>query len=308
MKICIWSLGEFLVRVRAPHKPRSREICPPATNSPTTEAASSCQLQGGFVPPGLWSSSSCCSQGRPAAQPGSSAGRARQLPAPQHPSVHWKPVTPRLCRASLGGFLFGFVWFVFFFPQTLTFKFGFITEFTYIEKKKNRSSVECLFKTKTSNQNKPNGSFKTNFTYLLSSSKEIRKHPWNDGNQIGGLIHKHQTRLSTRSEDKHSQFHFKMPHHISYHTAEVCSELDWKYFFIFKKKKSSQGNSFLTQSCLLHSPQSITARNTLFSPYKSSINIKKVQYTHSPPSLLLHPSIFNTLPHPTCPLGEQSGQ
>lgn len=128
MKICIWSLGEFLVRVRPPCEPHSPEICLPATNSPTTEAASFCQLQGGFVPPGLWSSSSCCSQGCPAVQPGSSTGRDLQLP-----SVRWSHHGSAKHLVGVGFF------------QTLTFKFRFITEFTYIEKNKNRSSLLSIY-------------------------------------------------------------------------------------------------------------------------------------------------------------------
>lgn len=42
----LWSLGEFLGRLRAPYRPRWQETRLRATNSPSTEAASSCRLRG----------------------------------------------------------------------------------------------------------------------------------------------------------------------------------------------------------------------------------------------------------------------
>lgn len=81
----------------------SRAPAHPATNSPT-KAAFSCQLRG------IWSPQGC-----PA--------------APHHPSTHWKPLTPAPCQGSLSREVF----------QTLTFEFGYITEFTLIEKNKSRS-------------------------------------------------------------------------------------------------------------------------------------------------------------------------
>lgn len=132
-KYAFLSLGEFLVHVRAASKPHLWEICLHNTNSPTTKAASFCQLQGVCSPRPL-SSSSCCSQGHPAVQPGSSAGRAGSSPSTS-PSGHCKPGTPRLCQAALRGGFF----------QTLTFKFKLITEFTYIEKNKNRSSLLSVY-------------------------------------------------------------------------------------------------------------------------------------------------------------------
>lgn len=119
--------------VRAAGKPHLWEICLCNTNSLATKAASSCQLQG-VCPPRPLSSSSCCSRGHWAVQPGSSAGRAGSSPSTA-PSGHCKPATPRLCQASLRGGLF----------QTLTFEFRLITEFTYIEKNEKWSSMLCVY-------------------------------------------------------------------------------------------------------------------------------------------------------------------
>lgn len=163
MKICILSLGEFLVHVRAASKPHLWAICLHNTNSPTTNTASFCQLQG-VCPPRPLSSSSCCSQGHPAVQPGSSAGRAGSSPSTA-PSGHCKPGTPRPCQASLRDGFF----------QTLTFKFRLITEFTYIGKNEKRSSLlsVCL-RTKIAIKINKMGILKQ-ISIMLSRRKEIRK-------------------------------------------------------------------------------------------------------------------------------------
>lgn len=139
MKIRIWSSSEFLVHIRAPPKPRSQEICLCATNSPTAEAASFCQLQGGFVPPGLWSSSSRCSQGHPAAQPGSSAGRALQAGPGSSPL----PSTPRCAgnqsHHSSAKHLSGVV---FFRPPPLS--SGLLLNLIWYYSKKNKNSSSVL--------------------------------------------------------------------------------------------------------------------------------------------------------------------
>lgn len=137
-------------------------ICLHNTKSPTTKEASFCQLQGVCSPRPL-SSSSCCSQGQPAVQPGSSAGRAGSSPSTA-PSGHCKPGTPRLCQASLG---VGF-----FRPSPLS--SGLLLNLLKFRRMK-KSSVKCLFETKNSNQNKSNRSSKTNLPYLLSSRKKLGK-------------------------------------------------------------------------------------------------------------------------------------
>lgn len=162
-----------------------------------------------------------------------SAGRARQLPAPQHPSVHWKPVTPRLCQASLGGFCLGLG---FFFPRPSPLSSGLLLNLLISRRKRTEALLSVYLRPKPVIKINQMGALKQISLICYQAEKKLENTLEMKGiKSVDSYTSIRQG--SVQDPDKHSQFHFKMPHHILYHTAKVCSELDWKYFFIFKKKK-----------------------------------------------------------------------